>query len=185
MPTLPPYRAPVPPATPEQRAEARRLYEEEGQSFRQVAKAVGYNRSTIMSWSRTEDWHQPGSPRIPSDADIDDARRRHEDASLRARTTWAVRREQEGDAAGVMAALARQKIREQLEAKTPNHQVMRASISAYQTFVEAAQLLSGGATSRTEAPGVAAPLAATPGEVADDVRARAFRLLHGDASDAK
>lgn len=123
-------------------ADARTRFEG-GESLRAIAAAVGVNREKIRRTAIAERWVRHEEPAGMA---------RTEAARQRALSKWAERREAEADAAGITAAIARQRLVYALQAG--DDKMTRASAVAYGILVDKAQLLAGGVTARTE---VAAP----------------------------
>ena len=123
-------------------ADARTRFEG-GESLRAIAAAVGVNREKIRRTASAERWVRHEEPAGMA---------RTEAARQRSLSRWAERRAEEADAAGITAAIARQRLVHALQAG--DDKMTRASAVAYGILVDKAQLLAGGVTARTE---VAAP----------------------------
>lgn len=57
-----------PAITPEDKAAARHLYEREGRTAREIARAVGINANSIRSWISREGWRQDRSETLATEA---------------------------------------------------------------------------------------------------------------------
>ena len=119
-------------------ADARRRYEQ-GESLRAIGTAVGCSREKIRRTAHAEGWERHEEPAGMA---------RTEAARQRALSKWAERREAEADAAGITAAIARQRLVQALQGG--DDKMTRASAVAYGILIDKAQLLAGGATERHE-----------------------------------
>lgn len=120
------------------RTDAKARYEQ-GESLRTIAAAVGVNREKIRTTAHAEGWERHEEPAGLA---------RTEAARQRALSKWAERRESEADAAGLAAAIARQRLVQALQGG--DDKMTRASAVAYGILIDKAQLLAGGATERHE-----------------------------------
>lgn len=112
---------------------------EQGESLRAIADAVGVNREKIRRTAIAEGWVRHEEPAGLA---------RTEAARQRALSKWAERRESEADAAGITAAIARQRLVQALQGG--DDKMTRASAVAYGILIDKAQLLAGDATVRHE-----------------------------------
>lgn len=131
--------------TDEELDRMRELFEA-GNSIEEIAKQTGRGSSTIVRYAGLRGWQRPAY-----DVAGDMARRQAQTANARAaaEARWSLRRAEEADRAGLSAAIARQRVLDALDAN--DHNMTRAAVIAYGVFIDKAQLLSGGATGRTEA----------------------------------
>lgn len=126
-------------------AEARRLFEVEGWSLREIGAAVGCSHETIRSRVMAEGWERDDAAVMARD----EKRRGFVQAAVAANASkWITRRAAEADEAGATAKLARERAVLALVEGDP--QMARAAAGVYLVMVDKAQLLSGGATSRDE-----------------------------------
>lgn len=114
--------------------EAQRRFEA-GESLRDIGDAVGCSRETIRRVANERGWRRLAE--VPGAAQTAAARER-------SHATWAERRSEEADAAGITAAIARQRVIEALRAG--DDKMTRAASIAYGILIDKAQLLSGAAT---------------------------------------
>lgn len=119
-------------------ADARARFER-GESLRAIGAAVGVSREKVRTVAKAEGWVRHEQPAGLAQTEA---------ARQRSHTRWAERRTEEADAAGITAAIARQRLIEALRAG--DDKMTRASAVAYGILVDKAQLLTGGVTSRTE-----------------------------------
>lgn len=119
-------------------ADARTRFEG-GESLRAIAAAVGVNREKIRRTAIAERWVRHEEPAGMA---------RTEAARQRSLSKWAERRESEANAAGITAAIARQRLVQALQGG--DDKMTRASAVAYGILIDKAQLLAGGATERLE-----------------------------------
>jgi len=143
-------------------ADARTRFER-GESLRAIAAAVGVNREKIRTTARDEGWVRDEEPAGAA---------RTEAARARSHSLWAERRATEADAAGITAAIARQRLVQALQGG--DDKMTRAAAVAYGILIDKAQLLGGGATSRTE----------TITAVDAELEALTAALRHNDRADA-
>lgn len=130
--------------TPEHTWDEVREAWETGAGLRTCAAMIGCSHEAVRARAEREGWAREGDAART-------AEQRHAQTSAateRAKTKWAERRADEADAAGITAAVARQKIIESLQAN--DYRMVRASVGAYMVLVDKAQLLSGEATARFE-----------------------------------
>ncbi len=117
----------------------------EGGSFREIATQIGVSPEGVRKRSKREGWTRATEALAQRDAE----RQANTTAAVAAvKATWAQRAQDEADAAGVYASLARQAIRTALDDR--DAQMVRATAIAYGILIDKAQLLSGGSTARTE-----------------------------------
>lgn len=119
-------------------ADARRRFEQ-GESLRAIGTAVGVSREKVRRTAIAEGWVRHEEPAGMA---------RTEAARQRALSKWAERREAEADAAGITAAIARQRLVQALQGG--DDKMTRASAVAYGILIDKAQLLAGDATVRHE-----------------------------------
>jgi len=118
---------------PEQKAEALRLVAEVG--TQEAARRTGIPFGTVSSWARRSGVHSPNAATIAVAVEV---------AAVR----WAERRVILGEELGRAAGLATRRMTERLEAdKTTGVRDLAATVAV---LVDKAQLLTGGATARTE-----------------------------------
>lgn len=132
--------------TDEQIAAACEVFENGGTYAEAAAVSGGPSEGTVAYWARTKGWVRPDDSDRLAEAQARSAR-----ARAQGQVRWAERRVQEADAAGVSAAVARQKIVDALHAG--DDKLIRATAIAYGILIDKAQLLTGGATSRFEVDG--------------------------------
>jgi hypothetical protein len=122
---------------------ARRLYEVEGWSLREIGTSVGCSHETIRRQVIAGGWERDDEAVMARDA----RRRAFAQAAVTANVSkWAQRRSDEADEAGATAKLARERAVLALVEGDP--QMARAAAGVYLVLIDRAQLLSGGATSR-------------------------------------
>lgn len=124
--------------TDEQKAEAVKLYQEQGAA--EASRQIGASTRSVLYWAE-----QAGVISQANQEKTSEAR-----AALAERVTnnWADFRAQEALAAGAAANRMR---REALEASTErNASLLRARVVAYGIFIDKAELLSGQATQRIQ-----------------------------------
>ena len=176
------------------RAEARRLWEEERLTARRVAETVGVHHASVSRWIAQDKasgnpWHREGDPRpkVPTDEELEEMRKRRQRAEDAARAHWAMRRAEEADQAGVMAQI----IRTRIAATIASHegQPVRGKVSAedalatqrltaaYEKFVDVAQLLSGGPTGALAVGRMPEEPEASPDDVAEQMHRRRLALV--------
>ena len=170
-------------ATPESKAEARRLWEEEGWSGREIGKRLGLHHASVGRWAKTAGWERLNGPKrnhVPTDEELDAMRRRQQLAADAQRINWDMRRSDEANAAGVTAsrfralALQRAESGEDLGAQ-------RLAL-AYEKFIGTAQLLSGGPASALGVVVAADEAESDPSAVAERIARRRLALVPGDTS---
>lgn len=123
--------------------EARRLYEVEGWSLREIAGAIDVGHETVRRHVIAEGWERDDASVIARDT----KRRAFAQAAVTANVSkWAERRSSEADEAGGTAKLARERAVLALIEGDP--QMAKAAAIVYGITIDKAQLLSGGATAR-------------------------------------
>lgn len=115
-------------------ADAKRRFEQ-GESLRAIGTAVGCSREKVRTVAKAEGWVRDEEPAGAA---------RTEAARARSHSLWAERRATEADAAGITAAIARQRLVQALQGG--DDKMTRASAVAYGILIDKAQLLAGGAT---------------------------------------
>lgn len=119
---------------------------EAGATLREVAEIAGVNSpETVRKQALRAGWVRQADA---VEAASEERRKATAAATDAARLRWANRRLEEADAAGVTAAVARQRIVKALDGN--DEKMVRASAIAYGILIDKAQLLSGDATARYE-----------------------------------
>lgn len=125
--------------------EARDLYEQHGLTMREVARRFGCSPQTVSKHAGREKWERADSVVAARDAE----RRRNIQAAIEAtKIQWAQRAGVEADEAGASAQVARLACLQALS--DGDARLARAAAIAYGIFVDKAQILTGGATGRTD-----------------------------------
>jgi hypothetical protein len=114
-----------------------------GATLEEAAKLVGVTGQYLGRVQRAQAWTRPSATVTDRLTQREIAAR---EAGAESQRKWANRRSQEADAAGIVAARARQGIVEAIEDR--NDKMTKAAAVAYGILIDKAQLLSGAATQR-------------------------------------
>lgn len=127
--------------------EARRMFESDGASYREIAGRWSCSHVTVINHAKDEGWTRADGALAARDA----ANEAKTAAAVHAtKLKWEQRRGDEADAAGIVAARARGSVVEALEAK--DYRGAKEAAVTYAILIDKAQLLTGGATSRPAMP---------------------------------
>lgn len=169
-------------------ARARQMWDQ-GDSLRDIGRAMGKSRETIRRWSTNpaDPWPKreimrgtDGQARpVLSTEDIEQARLRADKARQEARARWGVRRSEEADAVGLSAGIVRSKIMGWIQKPDPTLEDVdkaRKLAVVYGIFVDKANILSGESIGQRRQ-GDEAPAEPRPSDPAAMVAAGAQRAL--------
>lgn len=124
---------------------ARELFESQGLSMREIAGRIGVSPNTVSTHARRDGWERDDATVAARDAQ----RRANAQAAVEAnREAWSQRRATEADEAAASAKIARLGTVEAIGER--DWHMTRSCAIAYGIFIDKAQLLTGGATSRVD-----------------------------------
>lgn len=124
---------------------ARETFESGGLTMREIAGRFGVSPNTVSTHARKEGWERDDATVTARDAQ----RRANAQAAVEAnKIAWAQRRGDEADEAASSAQIAR--VHAVAAMADRDFRMVSACAIAYGIFVDKAQLLTGGATSRTD-----------------------------------
>lgn len=124
--------------TSSERARAMQIYRDHGPA--EAARRLAIPYETVRRWAK-----DAGEIK-PSQTPHEQTARAHSVAAQRVAAKWAEARVEEADKAGDAARLARERILDVLV--TDDHQMLRATVNAYEILINKAEMLSGQATER-------------------------------------
>lgn len=123
---------------------ARECFEHDGLSMREIALQFGVSPNTVSVHARKDGWERDSAAAKARD----EQRRSNAQAAIEAtKVQWAQRRAIEADEAGASAQFARLQVIAAMVDR--DWHMVAASATAYGIFIDKAQLLSGGVTSRS------------------------------------